>query len=390
MLSATALRQTFTNVVYIGHWVRNGVIIKRHNHEAIIPHDLFMYAFNRLSRTDFNGDPNPRYVAQRPWTRHLKEDREADPPNYSGALFVAETTNAVPRRATSHYHTDSSKYHYILRKKNNSFLRLNADRIDELIDEILVKRLRATTIDDEAWQKAVESARIGQHVDVRRVENAIRGLEQTQRSIVENLKSVAHPDLVKQLEDSYIANEQEMDRLHAELEDLQAEHTADYTELLDARPVLETVIKRWQDVEREYRRELFDALADRVVVIRLDKFNRGLTVHWRDGSVSAITFHSRDSEHRQWTEEDLEKLKLMIERQADQVDILRAFANHTWRNIRERYAYHFGGWRGTYHGKVKYPFNTRWTDTNEYRALPQQARYSLPRKPHPSVSNIGL
>jgi hypothetical protein len=58
------------NVAYIGHWIHKGAIVQFNNHEGIIPLDVFMYAYNRLSPVDFYGEPNPQYVPYRPWVRH--------------------------------------------------------------------------------------------------------------------------------------------------------------------------------------------------------------------------------------------------------------------------------------------------------------------------------
>ena len=60
------LDNIFTNVVYIGHWVHQGAIAQFYNHEAIVDEDLFMYAFNAISRVDFYGNANPNYNPHRP------------------------------------------------------------------------------------------------------------------------------------------------------------------------------------------------------------------------------------------------------------------------------------------------------------------------------------
>ncbi len=61
MLSMSSLGELLHNAVYAGHWTANGVVVQRHNHEAIVPSDLFTYAFNRLTATKPNGDANPYY-----------------------------------------------------------------------------------------------------------------------------------------------------------------------------------------------------------------------------------------------------------------------------------------------------------------------------------------
>ena len=59
----------------------------------------------------------------------------------------------------------------------------------------------------------------------------------------------------------------------------------------------------------------------------------------------------------------------MFDADTDQVDILRAFTDYPWRALTQRMRYHFGrGWWKSYHGKKKYPRDTRWEDTKEAAA----------------------
>lgn len=205
------------------------------------------------------------------------------------------------------------------------------------------------------------------HVEVRRIENAIRNAENSQRGIVENLKSVAYPELVKQLEESYIASEQEIAQLQAELKRLQSDQ-GQRRLLLEARPVLETVITHWNNITREDRRELFDGFAERVLVSKVDMVTRRVTVCWRDGTETTECIH-KSEKYYPWSDVEREKLRQMVERAASQIELLRAFPGANWRMIRERFVYHFGieSWRAVYKGKKsKYGPYIRWEDTAEY------------------------
>lgn len=98
ILSQYALEQALKNAVYIGCWAVNRVIVDEHNHEPIIPLDLFMFAFNRLSPVTLKGEPNPHHTPQRPWVRHEKRERPQPPPTYSGALFSYDNPHGELRR----------------------------------------------------------------------------------------------------------------------------------------------------------------------------------------------------------------------------------------------------------------------------------------------------
>ncbi len=382
ILSRYALGQMLANVVYIGHWAHRGVIVERYNHEAIVPLDLFMYAYNRLSPVDFYGEPNLEYTPQRPWTRHDKANRPVPPPTYTGAVFSSDVPDMPLRRVLCHWDLGRQVYAYALYNGDlKKQWEITSSMVDAVVDRILLQRLRATTIDEAVWAKAVADAKGSSHVDVRRIEHAIRAAENAQRSVVENLKSLAYPELIKQLEEQYIASEQEIAQLRAELKHLQSDPGHQQL-LVEALPVLETVIARWSEVSGEHRRELFDAFAERVLVSKVDMVMRRISVSWRDGTQTTECIKNRQ-QYFAWSPDELERLRQMVENHASQVELLCAFPGVSWRGIRERYAYHFGRgkWRGVYRGKVRYGGNIRWEDTEEYQLSATTAQ--------PSMSAVG-
>src|SRR5258708_993420 len=157
--SSCGLRYLLTNVAYIGHWIHKQVIVCWNNHEAIIPLDLFMYAYNRLSPTDFQGDPNPNYVPYRPWVRHNKEDRQVEPPTYSYLIYSADRPHRPHKQVTTAWYTSKNKYKYQLAdtpRKSNVW-NIMARIVDGIVDRLLLERLKATTIDETAWKTALES-----------------------------------------------------------------------------------------------------------------------------------------------------------------------------------------------------------------------------------------
>ncbi len=171
--------------------------------------------------------------------------------------------------------------------------------------------------------------------------------------------------MIRRAEARYEALGREIEMLTAELEQNnsgQRHHTV----LLQARPALEKIIARWEDVPRQERRNLFEAFAQYINIHKLNRSSKLITIYWRDGSTSQ---HKtlRESRGYFWEPEDLEKLREMVENDADQVEILRAFPDCAWRALQERYAYHFNNkhWRKDYAGKQPYPRNTRWEDTEE-------------------------
>lgn len=371
MHSYSGLSTTFTNVVFLGHWAKKGVILHFHNHEPLVEEDLFMYAFNALSPTDFFGEPNPHYMPQRPFIRHDRAERGCEPPVYTGLIFSDDLPNAPHRRMHSGYNHIYDNYAYMLNNLRSELVfRVKADWLDDAIDDLLLERLRSTTIDDAAWQVAVESSRASGYAEVRRIEAEIRGAERAKETILKNLKSLHNPDIIRELEASYEAQEREITRLQGALT-LLHEGKQQRQTVLEARPVLERVIAHWDAVPRVSRRELFEALAHYATVTQIDQINRRMTILWRDGSESAFDFR-RGAQRVHWTKEEVERMGEMVERGAPQWEILKAYPTCTWGHIVPRYLYHFcnkgDSFVALYKGEKKYPYFATWYDTDEYKA----------------------
>ncbi|MBZ0278325.1 MAG: recombinase family protein, partial [Anaerolineae bacterium] len=371
--SSYGLTSLLVNVAYIGHWIHQGVIVQWHNHEAIIPNDLFLYAFNRLSSVDFYGEPNPQYVPYRPWIRHDKADRSAPPPTYANLLYTDDLAHDPHHRLATVWNAWAQKYQYQLydsSRTQSNVWNIRAFIVDEIVDEMLLERLKATTIDETVWQTALASLDYGDHAEVRRVEAAIKQAESAKDNLIVSLTTLSHPEMVERAEARYRSLELELEALQTERARLKSGERKPVN-LADARPVLETVVTRWDEVPRQERRSLFEAFATHIHLTKVSRHAKLVTVYWRDGSTV-----TRKAMHKSlgyfWDEDDLEKLTSLIANNVDQVWILKEFPRYTWRALTERMRYHHGkGWWKTYTGKRQYPNRMKWADTEEAQAEAQ-------------------
>lgn len=369
MPSKSGLHSMLTNVVYIGHWVHKKAIVCWHNHEPIVPEDLFMMTFNSLSSTDFHGEPNPNYIPYRAYNRHAKEERDCDPPIYTGLVFSDELEAYDLRRFSSVYNHTNGNYGYVLHNERiEAVMTVKADYVDEAVDQMLLERLEATTINDEVWQEALETTEHSGHSEKRRIEQEIRSAERAKQHILDNLKALSNPSIVKNMEASYKANEREIERLTIELEKLASSDQQQHI-LMEARPVLQTVIDHWQDVPGDKRRELFESFAHRILVRRVETFYREIIIQWRDTTETRYKL-TRGSKRFYWGKQALKRLQEMIEDGVAQVDIMREFPMLQWKDIQKRYSYHFGNgsFAPYYSGEKTYPNYFTWYDTEEAKA----------------------
>ncbi len=244
MPGASGLEYLLTNVAYIGHWIHKRVIVKWDNHAPIVPHELFMYAFNRVSQTDFYGEPNTAYVRYRPWTRHDKAERQEPPPPYENLVFTDDLPDRPHRRLLVIWNTDGKCYQYQLSDmpyKSNVW-NMRARILDKVIDGLLLERLAATTIDETAWKQAATSIDHHEQSDVRRIEQSIKAAKQVKDNLIASLGTLSNPDMVKRAEARYEAANAEIESLQAELARATASRRQSVS-ITQARPALEKIIQ---------------------------------------------------------------------------------------------------------------------------------------------------
>ncbi|GEM_PF-4589798 len=260
---------------------------------------------------------------------------------FAGYLFSDQLEDYNLRRFSTIWNYKNDNYNYILQDKLANTVFTIVDRyIDEPVSEMLRDRLLATSIDDEAWSQALQSNEQDGFSEHRRIQNEIKAAERNKQTILANLKSLANPELVQNLEASYEANQRDIERLEAELEMLEARGNKN-EDLSQARPAIQLIVERWDDVPRKQKRSLFEAFAHRVIVRRDDRLHRHLVVQWRDGTetIHRFTWGQRSIK---LTAEDKALLKKLVDENAPQIEIMRAFPQLKWRYIQKRYAYHFG------------------------------------------------
>ena len=88
-ISRPGLEEMLTNIAYDGSWYfkekGKSAIIIPNNHAAIVPHDDFTFAFNRLSKTTLTGEPNQQR-RMRPYTRFTRVGTDPYPALLDGII----------------------------------------------------------------------------------------------------------------------------------------------------------------------------------------------------------------------------------------------------------------------------------------------------------------
>lgn len=301
------------------------------NHEAIIPLDLFMYAFNRLSKTNFHGEPNPEYAPYKLMRRQPKSERHVPPPIYTGLIFSDEVPDMPHRLVNTVWRIGQQCYDYKLSAKISRHMvwSIKADYVDRVIDEMLLERLQATTLDEQLWQDAIQATR-GDGEDIRLLDSEIRREKSEQDNLIASLRTLSHPDMVRRAQ------------------------------------------AQWENIPRNERRNLFQAFAREIHMNRSTYPLKQVTVLWRDSTTSSRILRKANYRGHFWSPEDIELLCELFNRHAPQVEIMQAFPEYKWRVLRNRYKYHAGEDAQNYtRDELPYSATTRWIDTEAYHSHAQ-------------------
>ncbi len=182
-ISRPGLEDMLTNIAYDGSWYfkekGKSAIIIPNNHDAIVPHDDFMFAFNRMSKTTLTGEPNEQRH-MRPYTRFTRVGTDPYP-----ALLDGIIDSTLPKYHVYVYQkaNKKTKAFYTLRGPEHAYL--DCDRIaisvptlDRIFEERLQYRLR--------YFQAMEAVRALAETNKPMEESIFKYLKQVQATISES------------------------------------------------------------------------------------------------------------------------------------------------------------------------------------------------------------
>jgi hypothetical protein len=405
--SKTGLRSYFTNVMYIGHWVHKRAIVQWDNHEPLIDRGLFMFAFNALSKTDFYGEPNENYAPYRSYKpSQPRSDRDEPYPTYAGFLYSDDIENLPHRRLGAFWNRSANSYQYFLYRPSDSSNEwsIKSQFVDNAVEDMLLERLRLTTIDEATWATALQSTRRGNDEEARHIEQEIKRDELAQDHIIASLRQLTNAKMIQRLQANYEALERHMTDLRRRLREIKQIEDRELA-LMKARPALQKIVENWNRISSDERVSIFQEFIDFVRVSCAshtigDRYSKRVHVYWRDGLVSERLIRGK-TKGQHWSKKELDLLKQLIEGQAPQHKIMQVFPIRKWKHIRETFMYHFGEGRDfrevykVFDSKKqtfrRYKSRQTWYDTEEYQAsLKSSKGSSVQTKLPENVSFLGI
>lgn len=300
------LAYILTNPAYIGHMVYEGRIVKYNAHLAIVDEDDFWFAYYRLAKTDFEGNPIDRPEGM---TKRYNYATAPYPALLSGLRSdgtAVITTNMGPKAGV--YVDNSKGLTYCVTDRSAvatwyHCYRITVNRLDGLFSERLVYRVgealkqRATThiAGDQAAQLEQTYAIVGQQLGA-----ALKEAEQSQvgqldprialeASLAETKKRIAEKERVGREASSEMSGEDlrqhyaALKRLRASLAVMQQKLDrleTDRQEQAEAKHKLPEVHERWAAMSLESKQRFIRAATCRIELDELASGWAKLTIWW--------------------------------------------------------------------------------------------------------------
>jgi DNA invertase Pin-like site-specific DNA recombinase len=337
--SHDGLKTILTNPAYIGHIAYGGRIVKYNAHPAIVDEDDFWFAYYRLAKTDFEGNPieHPDGVTK----RYTQETTDTPYPALLGGLRNDGTpviTTTMGEQASVYINRGKLVTYCALDRSpittSPHSLRIGVDRLDGIFSERLVYRVgealkqRASTLagSEQAAQLEQTYATINHQLDqtLQEAERSQDGQPDPQTaleaSIAETKKRIAEKERVgheassemsgedlrqhyaalKRLRTNLAAMQQKLDRLSTE-----------ELEQAEAKQKLPEVHDRWAGMSFESKQRFIRAATSRIVLDDMEVGWARLTIEWSPllGGDIIDEAYIWTIAGKRWTEEEKQLLR---------------------------------------------------------------------------------
>lgn len=334
----TSLRLMLTNAMYAGHWMVNGNVVLWNNHPAIIDQDTFMRAFHYLSDTALDGSRNEHYAPVKVNARPSKEEERPEPWPLCAGLIYSQDTDGEWIRVGTRWSKTNGKYGYEHCSRHDdriSFWWRRAATVDQAITDALLQRIQAT-FDFDAWEGAV--AELMQRVEEENAlrESQLKQLQTVMDNLIASLSTLQHPQMIRSAEKQYEDAEAEFQRLQQEIASQQA-HTVQMEQIRALRDSCGEIFANWPNMTRAAQREVVHGFVHRVEAVSREYLGLDMVIYWTDGGQTHAYIASRPGGYLLWTEKEKQRVIQLVESEADQIEIARAFPDRSWNSIMQQY-----------------------------------------------------
>lgn len=325
LMTRAAILSLLTNRAYIGNYEYGGRVA-RNAHDAIVPLDVFLYAYERLSMVDTDGTPY--------------EDRPARERRYGGATALLD--GVVTSDNLNVYVVGGE---YVARSYDDGWkstpLVVDVELVDNAFADALVGTLntletrRRQGLANDVTGRVQELA-AAQQAETKEFDKQLTKIDKQLRQ-AEGARAVA-----KEEEDwvTYREETKQIVALNRDKEAIEAKRkqaSSEGEDWLKCIDLIDQATHQWDKMTRELQKRLIRLIVERANITAVAPHFLRLDVYLSEPVTYHITVHMfRACGSRViWTTEETSTLKRMYTRDSKQT-ILAALSTHTWNAICQR------------------------------------------------------
>lgn len=334
-ISRTGLTSILTNAAYLGHWALNGVITKWNHHAPIVPVDLFMRVFNRLSESTLEGTENKNYKPVRQIARPTLEEKRSE--EYPMCGMFLRDAGSEPCYISTFWHSHLSYYMYACALtqhhdgKEITIWSRKASALDTVVSKIVQDKL-TSSFNEMEWQRSIDRATKQFKTDERLLASQIEALETTMSNLVQSLALLKSAKMIEAIETQYQETLAKRDEVQRSLQRLRDESS--YIAALNKlREEYRPSVENWVHYSNQQKQTVMQAFVDRIEFERLSRGAGHLTVFWKDGSKDTAPIRMAHQRGEGWLPEERELLSQLIQQGASQIEIASRFPTRSWQAI---------------------------------------------------------
>lgn len=388
-VTKTALFRLLTAPEYAGYWRFRGELLTDaegqplKNHEAIVPLDDWLYAFNRLSFTTLTGEDNPERGSTRTWTTSKK----AEPATLLEGLLVSPLGSV---------HSSAGLYR-VMEKQDDKLHYTNTLVVPTLwIDTLFHIRLDVWLLENTMRSHTF----LEEHLKSVKANNA-KALASVDEQIKNYRQSIANRDAYIEAVGASLNKESAL-RLNAAMEEDQGQLTALLAKKNAANKEVTGIMELVERLKRltgvgesglegtEDSRRFIRLACERIELDEYSGHILTLTVRWRApfSQTDTCYIYRTDAGRQHWSNADKQVLRNLYP-EADRLDILKALPKRSWQSMKER-ASELGIERRTHaNTSGSHNSNMSWLDLRLMQAHGHQFSPVLDKQPFMAWWDIG-
>ncbi|MFL5586536.1 MAG: recombinase family protein [Ktedonobacteraceae bacterium] len=339
MSDESALAYLLTNRVYIGHWIYKGTLISEDNHPAIVPLDLFLYAYTQLSPLNLDGTPNQIVLERR--ADRVKRHYQAEQPALLKDCITASDPHYEVYARVVDTHTRGDVYYYGFYRKHETIndhaqYMIPASPVDKLVLKKVVECLQtAEEFEDYLSFEGEEIKEQRQALkDIERDIHAVKTLIAQLKIQLESGTLAPYPEALAVTAESYQRHKQDLERLHTR-KNTAVQAIAKGDKRRSIQQLMKEVGDRWEEVvlPEEYP-EMIDLFIKKVILDNVSPKFFKFEIQWLNPNwgVSEAVCYRDGSPSKRWTPEEDELLRIHYPT-ATKLELLQMLPTHTFRSM---------------------------------------------------------